>query len=273
MSSFSPKSRQAQILTLQYAFFRWESAILIAGAILLTWLWPKPFPWWPIWGWGVLGLAGVVTIFVSSLTNARGNADVLLKLFQSQFNLRAVRDLTLRQSVASALEYQRRIEAQVRSRSDTVLWDRPEDAADQMNDWVSNMYRLAQRLDAYRRDTLLGMQRTSVPKELDSLKLRRSREANTGFQEELDRMLDSKQKQWDTLQALDARMKQAELQIEQSLTALATIDNQVRLIDAQEIESGRSERMRADIVEQVNRLNDLVTSINEVYDYRTPGLG
>ena len=67
-------------------------------------------------------------------------------------------------------------------------------------------------------------------------------------------------------------MKQAELQLEQGLTALATIYSQVQLLDAQALDSSRSERLRADIQEQVERLNDLVASINEVYDYHTQGL-
>jgi hypothetical protein len=73
------------------------------------------------------------------------------------------------------------------------------------------------------------------------------------------------------MQALDARMRQAELQMEQSLTALATIYSQIQLVDAQAVASGRAERIQADIQEQVARLNDLVASINEVYDYQDSG--
>jgi uncharacterized protein YoxC len=68
-------------------------------------------------------------------------------------------------------------------------------------------------------------------------------------------------------------MKEAVLQFDQSLTALATIYSQVQLIDAQSIGSGRAERLQADIQEQVARLNDLVSSINDVYNYNTKGLG
>jgi hypothetical protein len=45
------------------------------------------------------------------------------------------------------------------------------------------------------------------------------------------------------------------------------------LIDAQSIGSGRAERLQADIQEQVARLNDLVSSINDVYNHNTKGLG
>jgi hypothetical protein len=67
-------------------------------------------------------------------------------------------------------------------------------------------------------------------------------------------------------------MKQAELKLEQSLTALATVYNQLQLIAAQDVDSNRSDHLHADIKEQIERLNDLISSINEVYDYHKPSL-
>jgi predicted component of type VI protein secretion system len=177
--------------------------------------------------------------------------------------------------VETALEYQRRIEAHTRKQGAGVLRDRLEDTAAQLANWVSNIYKLALRLDAYRHDPLLTQERETAPKELDTLVSRQEIEKNPAVRQQLNEVIESKRKQWDALQALDARMKQAELQMEQSLTALATIYSQVQLVDAQDIESGRSERLREDIQEQVERLNDLVASINEVYDYHgfTPDVG
>ena len=64
MSTIRSKlQKQAKSALLQYAFLRWESAVVIAGAILLTALWPKPFKWWPVWGWPLLGLLGLAAFF------------------------------------------------------------------------------------------------------------------------------------------------------------------------------------------------------------------
>ena len=93
------------------------------------------------------------------------------------------------------------------------------------------------------------------------------------MQEQLDNVIASKRNHWQSLRDLDARMKQASLQLDQSLTALATIYSQVQLIDAQSVDSGRAERLQADIQEQVARLNDLVSSLNDVYNYNTKGTG
>jgi hypothetical protein len=265
-------TKEARRAIVQYAIFRWENAVVLAGTIVLTGLMPKPFPWWPVWGWPLLGLLGIGAIFYSSLTNEKKNAELLLRFFQEQFDLKAIRQPELLKDVELALEYQRRIEAQVRQKGRGILWDQPEDTANQLNDWIANVYRLAKRLDVYRRDGLVDSQRQTVPDEIRSLEARVAQEDNMALKDQLSGLLDSKKRQWDTLQALEARMKQAEIQLSQTLAAMATVDNQVKLIDAQDVDSGRSERLRANIREQVNRLNDLIGSINEVYDYHKPGM-
>jgi hypothetical protein len=273
MSSFrSQITKEARSAIIQYALFRWENAVVLAGTIVLTGLMPKPFSWWPIWGWPILGLLGIGAIFYSSLTNQKKNAEILLKFFQDQFDLKTIQQSELRDQIDLALEYQRRIEAQVRRKGRGILWDQPGDTASQLNDWIANIYRIAKRLDAFRRDGLLDSQRGTVPDEIQALETRVAQEKNKNFKEQLQELLESKKRQWETLQALDNRMKEAEIQLSQTLAALATVDNQVKLIDAQDVESGRSERLRSDIREQVDRLNDLIGSINEVYDYHRPGI-
>lgn len=269
----SKQTKQSRSVIVQYALFRWENAMLLGGAIVLTWLVPKPFTWWPVWAWLAVALLGITAIFLSSLTNARSNASFLLQQFQGKFDLRPIKLPELRQNVEMALEYQRRIEFKVRREKASLLWDRPEDVANQLHDWIDNIYGLAVRLDAYRRDTLLSQEREHVPQELEALQQRRKKETNPAFQGEIDQVIDTKQKQLEAVQALDGRMKQAELQLAQSLAALATINSQIQLIEAQDVAGGKSERIQEDIREQVNRLGDLVTSINEVYDYKTPGIG
>jgi hypothetical protein len=264
--------QRAQSAILQYALFRWESAVVVALTLVLTFLVRRPFFWWPPFGWPLLGVLGLALIVYSSLTDAETNARVLLDLFQEQFSAGRLRDKELRQQVESALEYQRRIETQIRRQKPGLIRDRLESTANQITEWLSNIYQLAVRLDAYRNDDLLARERTALPKEIERLTVQRRAESNAKVQTQVDQVLASKANHWQTLRELDARMKQAALQLEQSLTALATVYSQVQLIDAQNVDSGRAERLQADIREQVARLDDLVASINEVYDYQTKGI-
>ena len=265
--------QKAQGTLLQYAFFRWESAVIIALTILLTFLLPRPFFWWPRFGWPVAGLIALSVLVYSSLTDADANAQILLRTFQAQFDPRTIHDQGLRTKVTSALEYQRRIEMQIRQQRNGVLRDRLEDTAGQITDWLSNIFQLALRLDTYERDDLLARERATLPQEIDRLLAQRRNESNPKVQTQLDEVVESKRTHWQALRELDNRMKQAALQLDQSLTSLATIYSQVQLIDAQSIGSGRAERLQADIKEQVDRLNDLVDSINDVYDLNTKGIG
>src|SRR5690606_31937980 len=147
--------------------------------------------------------------------------------------------------------------------------DRLEITGTQITDRLCNIFQLALRLDAYRNDDMLARERSALPKEIERLTAQRRLEPNPVVQDQLDQVISSKGKHWKTLRELDGRMSQAALQLDQSLTALATVYSQVQLIDASAVASGRAERLQEDIREQVDRLNDLVTSINEVYDYNT----
>jgi len=269
----SDLQKEAQSLLLQYAFFRWENAVVIAGALLLTVLYRRPIPGWPAWGWLLLGVIGVAVIVYSSLTDADANAKILVDLMQQEFNAKEIRDEKLRQEVEKGMEYQRRIEQQIQSQRPGILRDRLEDTAGQLTNWVANIFALAKRLDAYKQDSLLARERSAVPKELETLEARLKLEGNEQIRAQMAQVVASKRTQLEALQALHNRMHQAQLQMDQSLTALATVYSQVRLVDAQDIASGQTERLRSDIQEQVNRLNDLVASINDVYNYQTEGLG
>jgi hypothetical protein len=260
----SELQKKARSAILQYAFFRWESAVVLAGTFLLTALLPRPFPWWPVWGWPLLGMLGMAGIFYSSLTDAEANARVVLELLQQRFNPREIADDALRQEVETALTYQQRIETQIRRQRVGVLRDRLEDTANQLSDWIANIHRLAVKLDAYGRDDLLAQERKTVPEEIESLSSRRDSERDPELRRELERVVESKGKQWQTLRTLDARMKQAELRLEQTMTALSTVYGQIQLIGARDVDGSRAERLEADIREEIDQLDDLISSINEI---------
>ncbi len=62
--------RRAQSAIIQYAFLRWESALIIGLTLVLFFLFPKPFPWWPPAAWLLLGLVGLAALVYSSLTDS-----------------------------------------------------------------------------------------------------------------------------------------------------------------------------------------------------------
>lgn len=257
--------KKAQSDLIQYALFRWESALIIAITIILTFLLPKPFGWWPGFGWPLLGLIGLGVMIYTSLTDAENNAKVLLDAFQRQFDLGSIKNRELRDDVESALEYQRRIEEQISTMSKTLVRERMEDTAGRISDWIENVYTLAVRVDTYQSDDLIARDLRTLPDDIKLLQAQHMLEGDPNIVAQRNEVIQSKEQHLQSLRDLDARITQAQLQMEQSITSLGTLYSQIQLIDAQDVNSGRAERLHDDIQDQVNRLNDLVDSINEVY--------
>jgi hypothetical protein len=60
-------------------------------------------------------------------------------------------------------------------------------------------------------------------------------------------------------------MSRANLQLENTLAAMGTVYMQVRLLGAKDVDSGRVQRLQADMSEQVSALEDVSAAMDEVY--------
>ena len=60
-------------------------------------------------------------------------------------------------------------------------------------------------------------------------------------------------------------MDRAELQLEHTLTAMGTIYSQMLLVGAKDVDSGRVKRLREEVADEVQGLQDVLDSMDEVY--------
>ncbi|MCD6289281.1 MAG: hypothetical protein J7M34_02165 [Anaerolineae bacterium] len=257
--------RQARWAIVQYALFRWESAVVIAGAILLSFFLPHPFPGWPIWGWGALAIIAELLIVYTSLTDPETNARVVAELFRQRFNPRRIHDKRLREQVERALNYHERVERLVQRQRAGVLRDRLLDLTQQLGNWLENIFRLAEKLDAYQADAIIRRDRESVPQDIQRLRAALRREDDLAVRAQLQAALANREAQWRSLEALDNTMDRARYQLESTISALGTIYSQVRLIDVRDVDSDRARRLRQDIADQVAALQDIMQAIEDVY--------
>lgn len=248
-----------------YALFRWESGALIALTILLTYFYPRPFPWWPVWGWLLLGGIAEALIIWTSLTDARTGQQVVADMLRERYNPRTVHTKIYRHQVERALTYRRRIEEVIESGPAGVLRDHLGDKLGQLETWLEYIYRLARRLDRYANDDLIEEDRQAVRGDLRELQGRLRREDSADLRAEIEQAIEQKQKQWDTLELLQDMMEKAAFQLETTVSALGTVYSQMQLIGARKAEGDRAERLREDITDQVNSLQDLLTTMDEVY--------
>ncbi|RME84013.1 MAG: hypothetical protein D6775_06610, partial [Caldilineae bacterium] len=154
------------------------------------------------------------------------------------------------------------------------LSERTADSVRRMEEWISNIYHLALRLQAYKNDAILNRDRQQVPKAIRNLRAKLKLEDDAEVRAQLEATLKSKQQQWKNLQALDNLMERAELQLDHSVAALGTAYSQLLLIrSSREVDSTSARRLQESVDDEVASLQDLVESINQVYDYRVEGLG
>ncbi len=264
--------QQAGKALLQNAFFRWESAAIIGGTILLS-AFVHPFPGWPWWAWVLLGIIGEVLIVYSSLTDQNERQRIIESMFREQYNAGGIRDRDLRNKLDEAEQYRRRIQDVVDQQPKGVLRDHIQETTNQVYEWIANMVRLARRIDAYRNDNIIQRDLKSVPAEIADLNKRVGLERDPRVRDQMNTTLAARQQFLGNLQELDGRMERADLQLDHSLAALGTVYSQILLIGSSEMDSDKAERLRQDIRGEVLALQDLVDSLNEVYSFPSPSAG
>jgi hypothetical protein len=262
------RERAAKAL-IAHAVFRWESAVTLAVTLILTILFPDPFrgvlPFWQWWFWLILGVVAESLIVVTSVYDPEVRKRVVGDLFREKFNPQEIATRTYRQKLVKALEYREQMEFLLQRTRDGALRTHLEATIDDVSDWISNMFNLARRLDHYADSTILKRDQASIPQEIEGLDDRLSQETDAEVKAQLERTIRQKRDQLTQLERLDSTMERAELQLDDTLSAMGTIYAQIQLIGAKDIDGGRARRLQESIADEVHSLNDLVQAMDEVY--------
>lgn len=256
---------------IENAIINLPSALIIGAAILLVGLGVQipvlgapPFnippagwlaPLVPLWLW----VAG------SRLTNQKAGEQAVSQVMREQFDVSRFSSTTLRANVTQAMAYRERIDSAVARFTDSAMQNRMQDVANQVEEWVRNIYTLSSRLDAYHTDNIIKSDLATVPDSIKKLKYRLNNEADQEIRQELSNTTERRQAQYNSLLKLDTTMDRAELQLENTLTALGTVYSQMLLVDARDVDSSKTQRLRENILDQVHSLQDVLTSMDEVY--------
>lgn len=269
--------REAQRAIFEHALIRVENAVILAGAILLAFFLPNPLPgalpWWGAWTWLLLGAAGVAAMVFSSIKDPDEREKAVERLFREKYNVSGLRDRALKDKLKKAEDYHVQIKSAIKGQKDGILKERMQRTTGEIYDWIGNMVRLARRLDSYRGDPIIKGDRDGLRESIPTLEGRLQRENDARVRQQLETTLADQRRLQDNIAELDNRMQRADLQLDSSLAALGTVYSQILLVGSKEVDSDRAERLSADIANEVTSLQDVVDSINEVYDYRTLGPG
>lgn len=262
----SELQEQATRAILSHAFFRLESALTIALTVILVFLFPHPFEWWPWWMWLILGVMAEGLIIYTSVTDPETGRRVVAEMLRQQFNPRALRTPQVREWMGRALEYREQIEGAIRQRPDGVLKAHLRETTARVDDWLAHIFNLAQRLDHYAQDPIVTRDRRDIPREVAHIRQRLEQEDDPSVQEQMREAIRQKQAQQANLERLENTMERAEFRLEETLAALGTLYSQLLLLDAGAVDSGRAQRLREDIADQVAALQDTIEALDEVYE-------
>lgn len=258
--------KRAQNAIIQESFLRWESALVISLTLLLAVFGPNLVEFIPWWGWLLGGSIAEAALVASSISDPEFGRRVVAKLLRREFRPERLQDPRLQQQINEALDYRSRIEKGIREREDSLLKDELSQTAGQIDEWLENIYDLAQRIDRYQQEReVLQRDRTRTETRIGQLQQRLSKEENPAVRQQIEATLASMQRQLNTLNTLNDTIQRARLQLENSLVHLGTIYSQTMLVDAKDIDSGRARRLRQEISEEVTELGDVLLAMDEVY--------
>ena len=264
--------KRAQRAIIENAVFDWKSAVIIALTVLLIAFGPDwvegtlKLQWWHFL---IGGAVAWLSLIVSIMTDPAANAKAVADLLQHDFNPATLRNEQARTWVEKALEYRRRIAETIARTREGVLRDHLGDTAGQIDEWITNLYHLAQRLDAFENDEVIHQDMRSVPLAIQNLQAKLRVEDDASVREQMQQTIESKRAQLANLQQLENMMQKAELHMDTTLTAMGTIYSQLLLVGVKDVDSGRAQRLRQDISEQVKQLEDVASSMDEVYRTRS----
>ncbi len=250
-----------------YAFFRLESAIIIALTIILVFLYPHPFTWWRRWFWLVVCVVAEGLIVYTTISDPSTARQVMANIFREEFNPRAIRSKKYRERLEKALTYRDGIEATVRASRAGVLRDHLQDTADSVTEWIANIFRLARRLDSYEGDKVIQQDMRSVPLAIENMEARLQQEEDGAVQQHIQGVIASKKAHQQNLEKLQNMMEKAEFRLEQTLSDLGTIYSQMQQIEARDVESGRAQRLAEDVADEIADLQGVVDAMDQVYSY------
>ncbi len=260
--------KRAQKAMFQHAVFRWESAVVIALTLMLAVFGPNIsavdfIPWWT---WLLGGLVAEAALVYSSYTDAETGRKVVAEMLRDDFEPERLQDEKLRRQMQEAFEYRSRITAAIRERRDSVLKDNLTETASQIDDWLENIYSLAQRLDRYQREKdVLERDKKRALERIRQLEVRLKQETDPVVCQQIEETIEGMKRQIQTIETLEKTMDRAQLQIESTLSALSTIYSQAMLVGAKDIDSGRAQRLRQEIGDEVQELEYILLAMDEVY--------
>jgi hypothetical protein len=223
-------------------------------------------PGWQPWMWIAVGSVLEVIYLVVTMGDPAVRDRALNRMLQDRYDPRDIRNYSARQKLQKALEYKKVIDEFVGKQSGAMRVAL-QDTATEIEDWIALIYRLARSIDTFKSNTIIERDRRAVPTELAAMERRLKQETDPGVRAELQKAIDIRKALVGDLQRVSSLLKRTEIKMDTTVAQLSNVHAKLQLIDAKELDSGRAQRLQAEIREEITSLEDIVSAMDDVYSY------
>lgn len=267
MSNSDSTRRRALGAILRNAIFSWQSLITVAITGVLFAFVPQPFDFWQPWFWLVAGGAAEIALIAALVSDPAANEQAVAREFEGRYDVSRIRSNVSRQRLSDAIEYRKNM-ATLATRHGGAMRAGLNSTVSDVDEWIGQMYDLALHIDAFEKNELVERDRRAVPQQIEKVKQRLKIERDDAVRRDLEDQLRQLELQLANLEATTSSVKRAEIQLDSTLSSLGTIYAQMSLIGTKEVDSSRAQRLRLEIKDEVNQLQDTIAALDEVQSQR-----
>ncbi|MCU0508815.1 MAG: hypothetical protein MUC34_10500, partial [Anaerolineae bacterium] len=164
-----------------------------------------------------------------------------------------------------AASYRRKIQSLIKTRRPGPIAERMTGVLAKLKSWEDRVGQLADRLTLYEKDDLIQRDIRETPGHIDRLQRQLAMEAEPEMQRQIKRTLAAYREQQRQLELLGKMMKRTRLNLDDTLAAMGTVYSQLQVLNAMDIDGPTAARIAGDVDREVERLNDLLAAVSDVY--------
>jgi hypothetical protein len=164
-----------------------------------------------------------------------------------------------------AASYRRKIQSLIKTRRPGPIAERMTGVLAKLKSWEDRVGQLADRLTLYEKDDLIQRDIRETPGHIERLQRQLALESEPEMQRQIRRTLSAYKEQQRQLELLGKMMKRTRLNLDDTLAAMGTVYSQLQVLNAMDIDGPTAARIAGDVDREVERLNDLLAAVSDVY--------
>jgi hypothetical protein len=178
-----------------------------------------------------------------------------------QATYRASKETQSRLNQARA--YKREIDRLVDTTPDPLRKDKLRELSNDVDVWMKTVEEMSQRIDNFKGNQVIQHDLATVPESIKKLTAQLNEESDPRVKESIERTLAARADQMTSLQKLQSLMRQAEVQLENSIAALGTIYSQALATQSTSRVADYT-HLSTELEEQSKMLRDQLEAMEEV---------